>query len=122
MTDDRDERGDSTEGLGADADASAGFAHSKEATEIIPEPVAVALAREIKRLTTVAEILRGWIWETDENHRFTYLSDSIQRFAGRSPEWHYGKTRKELGNLSADHEKNKIYLGQLERREKFGPF
>lgn len=75
----------------------------------------------LMRISTVTDILRGWIWETDEHHRFTYLSDSVARFAGRPPEWHYGKTRQELGNLNPNVEEHQKYLAQLEAREMFGP-
>lgn len=77
--------------------------------------------RVFARLATVTDILRGWIWETDTDHRFTYMSDSVARFAGRSPEWHYGKTRQELGNLNPNVEEHKKYLAQLDAREVFGP-
>lgn len=77
--------------------------------------------REMQRLAAVTEILRGWIWETDVNHRFTYMSDSVARFAGKPPEWHYGKTRQELGNLNFDNAQHQKYLHQLDAREKFGP-
>ncbi len=77
--------------------------------------------RELNRLAAVTEILHGWIWETDVNHRFTYMSDSVNRFAGKPPEWHYGKTRQELGNLNADNAQHQKYLRQLDAREKFGP-
>lgn len=77
--------------------------------------------RLLARLSTVTEILRGWIWETDAQNRFTYMSDSVTRFAGRPPEWHYGKTRQELGNLNPNVEEHKTYLAQLEARELFGP-
>ena len=83
--------------------------------------VSSATARELQRLTTLTEILRGWIWETDTEHRFTYLSDSVTKYAGRPPEWHYGKTRQELGNLHPDNADHQNYLRQLNAREKFGP-
>lgn len=50
------------------------------------------------RLATVTDLLGGWVWETDAEHRFTYISDSFERFIGRSPAVHYGKTRQEIGN------------------------
>ena len=78
-------------------------------------------AREMQRLTALTEILRGWIWETDTEHRFTYLSESVTKYVGRSPEWHYGKTRQELGNLHPDNADHQHYLRQLDAREKFGP-
>ena len=80
-----------------------------------------ATARELQRLTALTEILKGWVWETDAGHRFVYVSDSVTKYAGKPPEWHYGRTRQELGNLNPDDTQHQIYLRQLEAREKFGP-
>jgi PAS domain S-box-containing protein len=43
-----------------------------------------------------------WLWETDRDHRFVWMSDSVAEATGVRPEWHYGKTRLELlaGGLS----------------------
>ena len=85
------------------------------------EPLAGDIARQLRRLETATEILRGWIWETDAEHRFTYLSDSVARFAGRPPEWHYGKTRQDLGNLNPSNAEHQHYIRQLETKSMFGP-
>lgn len=37
-----------------------------------------------------------WLWETDAEHRFTWLSPNVRDLVGVPPEWHYGKTRREL--------------------------
>ncbi len=85
-------------------------------------PMSAANAEQIlARLATVMDILRGWIWETDADHRFTYMSENVERFAGHPPEWHYGKTRQELGNLNPDVEEHRKYLAQLDARVMFGP-
>ena len=65
--------------------------------------LADALAHERRRLDAVTTILGGWIWETDADHRFVYLSPSVERHAGKPAEWHYGKTREELGEASLRH-------------------
>lgn len=49
------------------------------------------------RLEEFGRIIGGWFWETDEQHRFVYLSESVEDLTGLPPEWHYGKTRAELG-------------------------
>jgi PAS domain-containing protein len=33
-----------------------------------------------------------WLWETDAEHRFTWLSPNVEDLVGVPPEWHYGKT------------------------------
>ncbi len=119
MTDDRFEyeRRDS-----CDSATEGGLPHSDVlAGTFQPELSAADAARLLSRLATVTDILRGWIWETDGEHRFTYMSDSVARFAGRPPEWHYGKTRQELGNLNPDLDEHQRFLRQLDEREVFGP-
>lgn len=48
------------------------------------------------RMSDMAEAMGGWVWETDAENRFTFLSRSVRKFAGAAPEWHYGKTRRDL--------------------------
>ncbi|MGA0796899.1 MAG: PAS-domain containing protein [Quisquiliibacterium sp.] len=38
----------------------------------------------------------GWFWETDAQHRFVYMSASVERCVGVPAQWHYGKTREEI--------------------------
>lgn len=74
-----------------------------------------------RRLDAVVGMLRGWAWETDAQHRFTYMSESVRLFTGRAPEWHYGKTRFELGNFCLENAEHRRFLAQLDAREAFGP-
>jgi PAS domain-containing protein len=69
----------------------------------------------------MAEQFYGWLWHTDANHCFTYLSQSVRQFAGRDVEWHLGKTRQELGNVRTDDAAAAPWIAPLERRELFGP-
>jgi len=85
----------------------------------VPEAADSADSQRIRAVTT---LLRGWVWETDAEHRFTYMSDSVATFAGRAPEWHYGKTRHDLGNTNTTPEEQALQQAQLDRREPFGPF
>ena len=118
MIDDRSEFGRA----GDDAAVDPEFAAAPEAGAPARQPrVSEVTARELQRLVALTEILKGWIWETDAQHRFTYLSDSVAKYTGKPPEWHYGRTRQELGNLNPDDAQHKIYLGQLDAHEKFGP-
>jgi hypothetical protein len=74
-----------------------------------------------RRLDAVASIMGGWVWETDAEHRFIFMTRSVQLYAGRTPEWHYGKTRQELGNQSVMTAGGRNWLEQLEERVSFGP-
>lgn len=56
------------------------------------------------RFRDFAEASADWFWETDADLRFTYVSDSVERVMGLPPEWHYGKTRKELIGKNYDHD------------------
>lgn len=120
MTDDRGDVGAFAE-ADRPSDVAASAAVVEHRSDVIRRRPTDAQLREMQRLAAVAEILRGWIWETDVDHRFTYVSDSATRFAGQSPEWHYGKTRQDLGHLNADNPQHQKFLRQLDAREKFGP-
>jgi hypothetical protein len=80
-----------------------------------------AEAALLARLDVVTSIIGGWVWETDAEHRFVYMSPSVARFAGKSPEWHYGRTRQELGNTNLQTADGGSWQAQLEAREPFGP-
>jgi len=80
-----------------------------------------ALLRERRRLESVTAILGGWIWETDVEHRFTYMSPSVERYSGKPASWHYGKTRQDLGNVSLRTIDGRSWVEQLEQRTIFGP-
>lgn len=49
------------------------------------------------QLAEFAKASGGWFWETDEEHRFAYISESVVAATGVPAEWHYGKTREEIG-------------------------
>jgi len=48
------------------------------------------------RFMDIAELASDWFWETDENHRFTFLSDRFEQATGVNPENILGKTRIEF--------------------------
>lgn len=55
-----------------------------------------ALKKSEQRFRDVAEAASDWIWETDADHRFTYLSERFQEMAGLPPERAIGRLRREL--------------------------
>ncbi|MEQ9641517.1 MAG: PAS domain S-box protein [Alphaproteobacteria bacterium] len=63
-----------------------------------------------------------WLWETDADLRFTYMSANVERIVGLPPEWHYGKTRRELLGESYDSSVWDDHLATLEAREPFRDF
>ena len=74
-----------------------------------------------RRLDAVTRVFGGWIWETDAEHRFIYVSPSVERYVGQKPEWHYGKTRQELGHLALATDTGQSWQTQLDQRHVLGP-
>jgi PAS domain-containing protein len=94
----------------------AGESQSGSAADLDPE-----LLRDRRRLEIVTAILGGWIWETDVEHRFIYMSPSVERYSGKPASWHYGKTRQDLGNVSLRTIDGRSWVEQLAQHAIFGP-
>jgi PAS domain S-box-containing protein len=63
-----------------------------------------------------------WFWETDEKHRFSYLSDHIRAF-GQDPQTRIGRTRTELAvDVVSEPAKWQEHLAVLDRHEPFRDF
>ena len=63
-----------------------------------------------------------WFWETDEEHRFTYLSDHIRAF-GQDPQNRIGRTRVELAtDVVSEPAKWQEHVAVLDRHEPFRDF
>ncbi len=80
------------------------------------------LDEERARLEAFADVSNGWFWETDENHRFIYMSRSVERLAGNPPEWHYGKSRVDVGGQYVRPEIWQAHLDDLAARRPFDNF
>lgn len=75
------------------------------------------------RLNDFARSTSGWFWEMDANLRFVFFSPNVEDITGVAPEWHYGKTREELGiPQSVDPEQWREHLATLQRGEPFRNF
>lgn len=76
----------------------------------------------MERMEQFASLMNGWLWETDENHKFIYMSASVEAIIGQTPEWHYGKSRMELrGNDISDADWTQ-HIETLEAHEPFADF
>ncbi|GHD60352.1 hypothetical protein GCM10017083_46080 [Thalassobaculum fulvum] len=65
----------------------------------------------------------GWFWQTDAEHRFVYMSESVRQITGVPPEWHYGKSRRDLGLPEAvDPDVWQEHQETLDRHEPFDGF
>ncbi|MBV9150523.1 MAG: PAS domain S-box protein, partial [Alphaproteobacteria bacterium] len=83
---------------------------------------AQALGKSEARFRDFATITSDWLWETDRDHRFTYVSDSIRRF-GQNPQNVIGHTRFEMiAESDRDPEKWLQHRATLERHEAFHDF
>ena len=77
-------------------------------------------ASDAKRLENFAALIGGWFWEADKDHRFCYMSASVETITGVKPEWHYGKSRQDLGiPASVDPQEWESHLSSLEAHEPF---
>ncbi len=75
------------------------------------------------RVEDFAATSGSWFWETDADLRFTYFSPNVFDITGVEPEWHYGKTREEIGIPSAiSDEQWQAHLTTLRNREPFTDF
>ena len=63
-----------------------------------------ALRLSEQRFRDFAMSASDWLWETDAEHRFTWLSPNVRDLIGVPPEWHYGKTRREIMAPGVDPE------------------
>ncbi|WP_416898781.1 MAG: ATP-binding protein [Minwuia sp.] len=50
-----------------------------------------------QRFDAYAEASGQWFWETDADNRYVWFSKSVQKFIDFPREWHYGRSRLELG-------------------------
>ena len=63
-----------------------------------------------------------WFWETDAQHRFTYLSDHIRAF-GQDPETRLGRARIDFAaDIRSDRAKWEEHLAVLDRHQPFRDF
>jgi PAS domain S-box-containing protein len=74
------------------------------------------------RFRDFAESSTDWLWEMDEELRFTYLSPNVERVVGVPPEWHYGKTRQDILGDGYDREIWESHLEDLSSRKPFRDF
>jgi PAS domain S-box-containing protein len=80
------------------------------------------LAQSESRFRDFALISSDWFWETDENHRFTYVSEGIRQF-GQEPASRIGRSRMELAaDLDTEADKWRDHVAELERHEPFRNF
>jgi PAS domain S-box-containing protein len=82
--------------------------------------VSEALESSEQRFKDIVEVSSDWIWECDEDLRFTYFSERFSQVTGVPNERILGKTRYEMGmDDTADW---KAHIADLEARRPFRDF
>lgn len=75
-----------------------------------------------ERFRDFAEASSDWFWEQDEELRFTFVSDRVDRKAGLPASDHIGKTRAEIVGPGAGEEQLRSHQADLDARRPFGNF
>jgi PAS domain S-box-containing protein len=75
-----------------------------------------------KRFRDYTEAASDWYWETDVDHRFTFLSERLVEIAGVRREDILGKTRTEIAEGATDTPEWRKHLADLEARRPFRQF
>lgn len=75
-----------------------------------------------ERFEQFASLIGGWFWETDHNHRFVYMSNSVEEIIGVPADWHYGKSRMELRSKSIRDDEWQSHVDALNAHEPFENF
>ena len=70
-------------------------------------------------LAGFAEVSGNWFWEMDQNLRFTWFSKNVETHTHFPREWHYGKTRDEIGAPDVPRE---VWDEHLETMRQHKPF
>ncbi|MCB1820284.1 MAG: PAS domain S-box protein [Candidatus Competibacteraceae bacterium] len=83
-----------------------------------------ALRESEMRFRDVTEAASDWIWEMDENLRFTYLSERFYALTGIAPQYVLGRARWELAIIESatDRQKWRTHRETLEKRLPFRDF
>jgi PAS domain S-box-containing protein len=87
------------------------------------ETAEAALIAERRKLENFARVSGGWFWQTNKDQRFIYMSECVEEITGLAPEWHYGKTRQDLGMPAAVSQSDwEEHLRKLRDYEPFESF
>lgn len=82
----------------------------------------VALKESEQRFRNIAQSASDWFWETDRDHRFSFLSDRVKDMLGVPAHIVLGKTRKEIVSeeqQESDPEKWQRHFDDLENHRPF---
>ena len=75
-----------------------------------------------RRMEDFANAASDWFWETDHEHRYTWFSKRVEEFTSFPREWHYGKTREELGVPDISPDAWRAHLDDLRNHRPYRNF
>tara|TARA_R110002072_G_scaffold244958_1_gene404302 strand:+ start:643 stop:2295 length:1653 start_codon:yes stop_codon:yes gene_type:complete len=84
--------------------------------------VTTALRENEERFRDFAEASQDWLWEMDENLRFSYFSDRFYWASGVRPEQLLGRSRRETLWDNPEEEPWKSHIADLEAHRSFRDF
>ena len=111
---------------GSVLDMRVSMAPLKDGDEVVGAVVALQDISELRaseeRFKDFAEAASDWLWETDEELRFTEVKGRPPISDGLDARLSLGKTREELADTSDDAEKWRRYRADMEARRGFSNF
>lgn len=77
-----------------------------------------------RRFRDFAKASGDWFWETDPDHRMSWLSKSVATALGTPADWHIGKRRRDMyaTHLMSDADSIDEHEARLDRHETFNDF
>lgn len=101
--------------------------HAQRRLQDLMEQTIIQRTRRLRdsesRFRDFAMSSSDWLWETDVQNRFTYVSDGIRRLLGLDPDQIIGKTRSELQAIPYEETQRwETYLATLRARRPFRNF
>jgi len=81
-----------------------------------------ALIESEERFRDFSNSASDWLWEMDENLRFSFVSDLAQKLSGVPLDQMIGQTREELITKSSDKEKWRGHIADLKAHRPFRDF
>lgn len=75
-----------------------------------------------ERHTIVLDIVSDWLWETDAQHRFVWMSDKVEAILGTPATWHIGRSRIDHITRFGLTDELQAHIATLERHEPFRGF
>ncbi len=89
--------------------------------------IQTGLALSEQRFRSILELASDWFWETDAQHRFTFISESFLAATDTDPATILGRTREEIvgiaqGEMAREPEKWRDHLDDLKQHRAFQKF